>query len=86
MQTKETKTAKDRQTEISNRLGGLEVIVYDDGMSSWTAAVFVPSGEEADSQQIVQIISELRAIYDLKEEPDTLAVVADLVASPRAAK
>jgi hypothetical protein len=86
MQTKETKTAKELQTEISNRLGGLGVSVYDDGMSSWTAAVFVASGEEADSQQIVQIISELRAIYDLKEEPDTLAVVADLVASPRAAK
>jgi hypothetical protein len=86
MQTKESKTAKELQTEISNRLGGLEVSVYHDCMSSWTAAVFVPSGEEVDSQQIVQIIYELRAIYDLKEEPETLAVVADLVVSPRAVK
>lgn len=47
------------------------MIVYDDGMSSWTAAVFVPPGDIANSQQIVQIVSELRAIYDLKEDPET---------------
>jgi hypothetical protein len=71
---KETKTAKELQTEISDHLGGLEVTVYDDFLSSWTAAVIVPPADVANYQligQIVQIISELRAKYDLREEPET---------------
>lgn len=77
---KETKTAQELQTEISDRLGGLEVTVYDDILSSWTAAVTVPPTDVANHQligQIVQIISELRAKFDLREEPET----ADLVDS-----
>lgn len=70
MQTKETKTAKELETEISNYLGGLEVTVYNEPMSGWTATVFAP-GDVAKHQQIAQIVSELRDVYDLKEEPET---------------
>lgn len=83
MLTKEAKTAKELQTEISRYLGGLDVIVYDDCMSGWTAALFVPLGEASDSQQFVEIISELRAKYDLIEElgtsePDHLEAIVPL--------
>lgn len=71
MLTKEARTANELQTEISSYLGGLDVIVYDDCMSGWTAAVFVPLGEASNTPQFVQIISELRGKYDLKEEPET---------------
>lgn len=71
MLTKEARTAKELQTEISSCLGGLDVIVYDDCMSGWTAALFVPPGKASDTQQFVDVISELRAKYDLKEEPET---------------
>lgn len=77
MQTKETKTAKELETEISNHLGGLEVTVYNEPMSGWTATVFAPPADVAKHQQIVQIVSELRAKYDLKEQPET----ADLAPS-----
>ncbi|MFO1100175.1 MAG: hypothetical protein U1E81_18405 [Xanthobacteraceae bacterium] len=70
MLTKEAKTAKELQTEISSYLGGLDVIVYDDCTSGWTAALFVPPGEASDTQQFVEIISELRTKYDLKKEPE----------------
>ena len=70
MQTEESKTAKELETEISSHLGGLEVTVYNEPMSGWTATVFAPA-DVAKHQQIAQIVSELRAIYDLKEEPGT---------------
>ncbi len=70
MQTKEGKTAEELQIEISNRLGGLAVIVHEDSLSGWTATVILPPTDVADqSSQIAQIISELRAKYDLREEP-----------------
>jgi len=77
MQPKESKTAKELETEISSHLGGLEVTVYNDSISGWTATVFAPP---ADVTKIVQIVYELHAKYDLKEEPETpLRVVgADL--------
>lgn len=71
MPTKEPRTAKELETEISNYLGGLDVIVYDDGMYGWTVAVFAQLGAMPNPQQFVQIVSELRAKYDLKEEPET---------------
>ena len=70
MRTKEGKTAEELQNEISSRLGGLAVIVHEDSISGWTATVILPPTDVADqSSQIAQIISELRAKYDLKEEP-----------------
>ena len=42
MQTKESKTAKELETEISSHLGGLEVTVYNDFISGWTATVCAP--------------------------------------------
>jgi hypothetical protein len=69
MQTKEGKTAEELQIEISSRLGGLVVIVHGDSISGWTATVILPPSDVADqSSQIAQIISELRAKYDLKED------------------
>ena len=66
MQTKESKTAKELETEISSHLGGLEVTVYNDFISGWTATVCAPL---ADVTKIVQIVYELHAKYGLKEEP-----------------
>jgi hypothetical protein len=82
MQTKETKTAKELETKISSLLGGLEVTVVNDAMSGWTATVFGPPEDVATKfQQIGQIVFELHAKYDLKREPDTLVVGADLAPS-----
>ena len=80
MQTKETKkTARELETEISSLLGGPEVTVSIDSMSGWTATVFGPPDEVATKfQQIGQIVSELHAKYDLREEPETLVVGPDL--------
>ena len=82
MQTKETKTAKELETEISSLLGGLEVTVFNDAMSGWTGTVFGPPDDVATKfQQIGQIVSELHAKYDLKGQPETLVVGADLAPS-----
>ena len=45
MQPKESKTAKEVETEISSHLGGLEVTVYNDSISGWTATVFAPPAD-----------------------------------------
>lgn len=83
MQTKEGKTAEELQIEISNRLGGLAVIVHEDSISGWTATVILPPTDVADqSSQIAQIISELRAKYDLREEPKKTGPVGSESAVP----
>jgi len=52
------------------------VTVYNDPISGWTATVFAPP---ADVTKIVQIVYELHAKYDLKEEPEAPRIVdADL--------
>ena len=82
MQTKEAKTAKELETEISSFLGGLEVTVFNDAISGWTATVFgPPDGVATKFQYIGRIVSELHAKYDLKGEPETLVVGADLAPS-----
>jgi len=82
MQTKEIKTAKELENEISSLLGGLEVTVFNDAMSGWTATVFgPPDAVAAKYQQITQIVSELHAKYDLEGQPETLVVGADLAPS-----
>jgi hypothetical protein len=83
MLIKKARTAKELETEISNYLGGLDVIVYEDGMHGWTAAVFVPQGEVANTQQFIQIVSELRAKYDLEVEPEATEPPTEAEAPPR---
>jgi len=82
MPTKESKTAKELEAEISSLLGGFEVTVYNDAMSGWTATVFGPSDDVAAKyQQIVQVVSELHARCDLKEEAEALVAGPDLAPS-----
>jgi hypothetical protein len=76
MPTKESKTAKELETEISNHLGGFEVTVYNDPMSGWTATVFGPPVTKYP--EIIQIVSELHARYDLRQEPEPRVVGADV--------
>lgn len=76
MPTKESKTAKELETAISSHLGGLDVTVYNDPMSGWTATVFGPP--VAKYPEIIQIVSELHAKYDLKEEAETPVVGAEV--------
>lgn len=76
MPTKEAKTAKELETEIFNHLGGFEVTVHNDPMSGWTATVFGPP--VAKYPEIIQIISELHARYDLKEDLEAHVVGAEV--------